>query len=272
MQNVSRFYLKHSLQFNNGKIMAIKAVNIPTVRPHAKPAAPAHARRLPVLQCSFVLQRSFESLCRGYLLRYYCPVTVEGLENVPKQPFVFCSNHCSHLDSIVLMAASGLPFRGFALLAAADYFFDHPVRRRLVSALLTLIPLHRTARHTGLRTTIGQCREFLASGGQGIIIYPEGTRSQDGEIQPFRRGAAVLAMALRVPVVPAHIEGTTASMPKGAVFPRPGRITVRIGQPLALEPDCICEARPAAHSRQLTATLQQQVRALHNASTRPVVP
>jgi 1-acyl-sn-glycerol-3-phosphate acyltransferase len=70
--------------------------------------------------------------------------------------------------------------------------------------------------------------------GGSLILYPEGTRSQDGKVQAFKSGAALFAIELDVPVVPAYIEGTHHILPKGHYVPRTGPVTVRFGAPVRL--------------------------------------
>ena len=67
---------------------------------------------------------------------------------------------------------------------------------------------------------------------RNLIIYPEGTRSLNGEMGLFKRGPAMFSAELNLPIVPVHIHGTYKSLPKGRVFPKPKRITVTIGEPI----------------------------------------
>jgi 1-acyl-sn-glycerol-3-phosphate acyltransferase len=68
--------------------------------------------------------------------------------------------------------------------------------------------------------------------GISLIVFPEGTRSPDARIQPFKKGPFVLAMEARVPVVPVAIAGAAARNPKGRIEVRPGTIRVRLAEPL----------------------------------------
>ena len=72
------------------------------------------------------------------------------------------------------------------------------------------------------------CEEFLQRMQGNLILYPEGTRSCDGEIQTFKKGAGLFAVDLGVPVVPAHIEGAHNILAKGKFMPRPGTVTVEL--------------------------------------------
>ncbi len=173
----------------------------------------------------------FQAFCRAFFLGY-CRLTVEGRDHIPVPPFMVCSNHCSHIDSAVLMTASGLPFSTFALLGARDYFFESWRVGFAVSRFMNVIPIDRHAQPRSLRRSLAMCEEFVQRTHGILILYPEGTRSASGEIQAFKKGAGLFAVELGVPVVPAYIEGARNILAKGQVMPRPGSVTVRFGEPI----------------------------------------
>jgi 1-acyl-sn-glycerol-3-phosphate acyltransferase len=175
---------------------------------------------------------AFQGFCELFF-RYYSRLTVVGKNHLPACPFIICSNHTSHVDSAVLMTASGLPFSSFALLGASDYFFESSRRKFLVSRFMNVIPIDRRAQSKSLHRCLAMCADFLRHG--NLILYPEGTRSPDGEIQSFKRGAGMFAVDLGVPVVPALIQGAHRILHKGESMPRPGPITVRFGEPIMFE-------------------------------------
>jgi 1-acyl-sn-glycerol-3-phosphate acyltransferase len=164
----------------------------------------------------------------------YCSLAVEGRHHLPHGPFLLCSNHSSHADSAALMTASGHSFRSFALLGASDYFFHSRRIRWSVSPWMNVIPIERTPRPKALADCLDACRRFLEQTAGALILYPEGTRSPDGEMRPFKPGVGFFVSELGVPVVPAYIEGTHNILPKGHFLPRPGSVTVRFGEALAL--------------------------------------
>jgi 1-acyl-sn-glycerol-3-phosphate acyltransferase len=177
----------------------------------------------------------FERFCRAFF-RWYCPLRVEATQHLPNAPFLLCSNHNSHADSAVLMTASGRDFRSFALIGASDYFFHSRRLRWAVSPLMNVIPIDREPGAKSLSACLATCRQFVQHTGGSLILYPEGTRSQDGKMQPFKSGAALFAIELDVPIVPAYIEGTHHILPKGHYLPRAGPVTVRFGEPVKLAP------------------------------------
>jgi 1-acyl-sn-glycerol-3-phosphate acyltransferase len=174
---------------------------------------------------------AFERFCRMFF-SHYCHLTVEGEDHLPAEPFLLCSNHSSHADSAALMTASGRSFRRFALLAASDYFFQSRVVRWSVTPLMNVIPIDRQPGPKSLIQSLEICRRFLQQTGGILILYPEGTRSRDGQMQLFKAGVGLFAMELGVPVVPANVEGTHHILAKGRFLPRRGLVTVRFGQPL----------------------------------------
>jgi 1-acyl-sn-glycerol-3-phosphate acyltransferase len=202
----------------------------------------------------------FQGFCRTFF-SVYCPLTVEGREHLPDQPFLLCSNHTSHADSAALMTASGRSFRSFALIGASDYFFHSRSIRWKVAPLMNVIPINRQPGAHSLSACIETCRRFLQAGGN-LILYPEGTRSHDGEMRAFKSGAGLFALELGVPVVPAYIEGTHEFLPKGKSFPRTGSATVRFGE--ALDPARVGGAGELHRDQRrfFVEQLQQKIRML----------
>jgi 1-acyl-sn-glycerol-3-phosphate acyltransferase len=203
----------------------------------------------------------FQAFCRTFFF-CYCPLTVEGRNHLPAPPFILCSNHASHIDSAVLMTASDLPFSTFSMLGASDYFFDSRRIKFVVSRFMNVIPIDRHAQHQSLRRSLAMCDDFLQRRHGNLILYPEGTRSSNGEIQIFKKGAGLFAVELGVPVVPAYIEGARHILPKGNSIPRPGSVTVRFGEPIRFklnqrDPELDRERRKAA-----VGLLEQRIRGL----------
>lgn len=174
----------------------------------------------------------FEGFCRTFF-SCYCPLTVEGQGYLPEGPFLLCSNHCSHMDSAALMTASRRSFRHFALLGASDYFFRSGNIRRLVAPFMNIIAIDRRPGPKSLAVCLETCRRFLDATQGALIMYPEGTRSPDGEMQSLKAGAGLFAVELGVPLIPAYVEGTHHALPKGQTMPRPGRVKVRFGEAMA---------------------------------------
>ncbi len=203
----------------------------------------------------------FQDFCRVFFT-CYCRLTVVGQDQLPASPFIICSNHTSHIDSAVLMTASRLPFSAFALLGASDYFFDSWRARFLVSRFMNVIPIDRQAQSKSLRRSLAMCAKFLQRTHGNLILYPEGTRSRDGEIRPFKKGIGLFAVNLAVSVVPARIEGAHNILAKGQFIPRPGRVTVRFGEPITFESNQFDPLRRRAPRRAAIELLEERIRGL----------
>ena len=154
---------------------------------------------------------------------------VDNLEGL-KGPAMFISNHSSHLDASIIMITLPREWRDRTATAAAkDYFFDVWWRSAFTALVYAGFPV---ARGEGERAT-DKAKELIREG-WSIIVFPEGTRSQDGWLQRFRHGTSRLAIEMNMPVVPIAIVGAYQAMPKGRSWPKPGRppIRVRYGKPL----------------------------------------
>jgi 1-acyl-sn-glycerol-3-phosphate acyltransferase len=166
---------------------------------------------------------------RGWLKLYH-RFTVVGRENLPSEgSYVMVANHCSHLDTLCLQAA--LPLRKLhrAFPAAAkDYFFVSTPRVLLAAIVTNALPFDRKL---DPRQGLELCGHLLDNPGNVLIVFPEGTRSETGELRPFKPGLGLLLAGRDVPVVPCLLEGTFAALPKGTSIPRPRSICLRIGTP-----------------------------------------
>jgi 1-acyl-sn-glycerol-3-phosphate acyltransferase len=163
-------------------------------------------------------------------LRLYHRLTVVGRENLPVgHSFVMIANHTSHLDTLCLLAA--LPFRRLhrAFPAAArDYFCVSALRALLAKVVINALPFDR---HFAPWYSLSVCAQLLEEPGTVLIFFPEGTRSGGPEPGEFKPGVALLAAGRGIPVVPCHLAGTHAALPKGAWIPRPKAVRLTIGRP-----------------------------------------
>ncbi len=198
------------------------------------------------------------------LFNLWCPLTVHGRERLPSPPYMICSNHGSHMDSAALMYASGLDFNKFGMVAAKDYFFENKKRKNSLPLLMNLIPADRKSTRQTIARLMAACREFLRPGGRAIIIYPEGTRSMDGEMSPLKKGPAMIATELGLPIVPAYVHGTFDSLPKNGKIPKPRRINVHFGE--AVDPARLAEDNEASRLiyTNVTNELTNRITKLHD--------
>lgn len=153
-------------------------------------------------------------------------VASRGIENIDsRKPYVFMSNHVSHADSPALAAViphplhwvfkkelSKIPVFGWVLLACGQIMVDRSDPEKSKAAL----------------------REALSglSGNNSVMIYPEGTRSRDGNLQPLKKGGFRMALEAGLPIVPVRVSGTREVVAAGTLRIRPGNVLVELFPPI----------------------------------------
>jgi 1-acyl-sn-glycerol-3-phosphate acyltransferase len=150
-------------------------------------------------------------------------VRVRGLDRLAGGPYVFTPNHQSHFDIAALLGY--LP--GCNRFAAKREMFDEPVLGAVLRTM-GMIPVDRDDPLSSIERL-----NQLTLDGFSVIIFPEGTRSRDGALLPFKKGPFVAAIHLGVPVVPVVCKGTTHIMPKGKYLSiLPGEAEVAVLDPI----------------------------------------
>jgi 1-acyl-sn-glycerol-3-phosphate acyltransferase len=153
-------------------------------------------------------------------------VTVRGISNVdPQNPCIFMSNHQGNFDIPVLLGC--LPFQ-FRWLAKAE-LFRIPLFGRAMRGC-GYISIDRFNRSSAFES-IDRAADTIRSG-VNVMIFPEGTRSLDGKIRPFKKGGFVLTVDAGVPIVPIVIHGTYSIMPKNRLLIRTGSVDLEILEPV----------------------------------------
>ena len=169
------------------------------------------------------------------LLRIYFAIahrlTIVGRENLPAHgPFVVVANHCSHLDALALGAALPPRHRERAFpIAAGDVFFQTNVTSTFSAIMLNALPMWR--KNCGPHA-LADLRRKLQEEKSIFIIFPEGGRSRDGSMKPFKHGLGMLVAETSVPVVPCGLVGAFEALPPDRKIPRPGAIQLTIGDAL----------------------------------------
>jgi len=172
-----------------------------------------------------ILVYGLRSLCA--LINHFEIIGHENLRT--NRSLVIVANHCSHIDTLCLLAA--LPLRKLHRAfpaAASDYFFQSVPRLWAAAILVNALPFARQAR---VRQSLSLCRELLANPGTILIIFPEGTRSTTGDVGEFKSGIGALLAGRDVAVAPCFIDGSFQAWPKGKRFPRPRRVRLVVGMP-----------------------------------------
>ncbi len=163
-------------------------------------------------------------------LKLFCKtmfrLEVEGREHISGDgPFVITPNHASYLDGFII--AASLPFSTFRKLyfLGLQEFFTGGIKSWF-GRLGHVIPIDA---ETYLNKAL-QLSSYVLKSGRSLCVFPEGGRSFDGSIMPFKKGIGVLALELNVPVIPAYIDGTFRALPRGAFIVRPAKIRVEFGE------------------------------------------
>ncbi len=182
-------------------------------------------------------------------------MTVEGRENVPKdEPFIFICNHQSHFD--IKIAFAFVP-GNFCFIAKEEI-----TRIPIVSGYM------KTAGHIGMpreedRRAYATLQEIVkrARDGKSLLIFPEGTRSVDGRLGPFKRGVAHIILKSGRRVIPMAIIGSREFLPKGSWLCHPEHrdITIRFGKPVSFP---FMERVPREESLTVLEELRQEVKKL----------
>ncbi len=178
--------------------------------------------------------------------------------------FLVASNHCSHLDAGLVKQALGVYGKNMVTLAARDYFFESKVRRAYFENFTNIMPMER---HGGVKQSLRRAVEALRSG-KTLLIFPEGTRSDTGEMATFKTAVGYLAVHSQKAVLPMYLSGTRSAMPKGGTLvPSQRQIGCRIGPVLEwqhLERLVLGRSRSEAY-RLCTLVVERAVTALREA-------
>ena len=176
--------------------------------------------------------RAFRSVITG-IYRNYFSLKCYGLEHIPQgKPYIIMPNHSSHLDTLTVISALGTKAYQLWVLAARDYWFATRLQGWFARTCLNALPIEREGNFTEFLQDLRAANEVMAHH-NGLLIFPEGTRSLDGELQPFKPGVlSLLIYGPNVPVIPAYIEGTYHALPKGRNFPKKHPVRIVFGEPL----------------------------------------
>jgi len=164
----------------------------------------------------------------AFLSLLVCGVRVKiyGQEKIPRdRAVVFAANHCSQFDIPIAYKAIPVQFR----FLVKQELFKVPILG-LAMKIAGYIPIDRSKGRKALKS-LNEAAKRISSG-VSVLIFPEGTRSKDGRLQPFKVGGIILAIKAKVPIIPISISGSHKVLPKGAWFAKPAKVKVVIGDPI----------------------------------------
>ncbi|NJD90249.1 MAG: AMP-binding protein, partial [Geobacter sp.] len=188
-----------------------------------------------------LLRRVMDSVLHYPLYRIFVSLRQEGAENLAElsSPVMFIANHVSYLDQPTIMFALPPELRYRTATAAwAEFFFPGAVAPLMrlwkraafeyCAILMSVFPLPQSS---GFRASM-QHMGRLVDRGNSLLLFPEGERTEDGTLLPFRQGLGVMVQELGIPVIPVAIKGLEEVMPRGANWPKKGAVRVIFGAPL----------------------------------------
>lgn len=210
------------------RLLIVTLAIVPSTMWHATRMLWASARNDPRLPC--ICDSAPRGWARMILRLSGVKIVIENGDVIdPERPQVLVANHVSWYDVLALVGwvpgrsifvakkeLASVPFFGPAARACGQIFIDRKDRASAVESLQ-------------------RARKRLEEESPTIIMFPEGTRSATGELQPFKKGAFVLALQTGVDIVPTAIIGSGDVMRKGSLLIRPGTIRLRFGDPISIE-------------------------------------
>lgn len=197
---------------------------------------PSHLKHLPLFTrhldlTSFIFRHLWSFFLKGLAYRFYIRLKVHGefAEVYKKHPkLLVIANHGSHLDATSIAAA--IPFRYWSHLyitAAKDYFFANAFVTFFSKHCLGAIPIDRKDKKgEAVKLCLGLLKDLERV---WMILFPEGTRSKDGRLNPFRKGVSLFSQSTGTPILFLYVDGNTRLWPKGQLWPSPGRLALHVG-------------------------------------------
>ena len=219
---------------------------------------------LPAVVAAFVPPRGdwFLRFARGWartiLFMSGVPLRVSGRErlaSLASGSAVIVANHESLADILVLLASLPIQVR----FLAKRRIFSVPVLGWSIRAA-GFIPVDRGDHRRGAATF--EAAMARLQGGRSVIVFPEETRTRTGELLPFKKGAALLALRSGLPILPVGIAGTRQVLPRDTLLPTAGPAAVVIGEPIPVE------GRPVTERARLTEEARSAVAQLRDEAAR----
>ncbi len=166
------------------------------------------------------------------IFRVFLRLEVRGLNELDgltrtNKPFLVCPNHQSFLDPFVLCSTYRYSLFRKVFHVGASEFFSNPITR-FIAKMLNVVPVNPD-------TELMRAMKVSAIGlkqGKVLNIYPEGERAFDGDLHAFKKGAAILATELDIPIVPVALDGLQYVWARGSSKIRPGKVKISIGKPI----------------------------------------
>ena len=169
---------------------------------------------------------------RAWLVPAGVDLEVRGVEHVdPSRSYVVVANHLSNIDIMVCFAAIPLPIR----FLAKKELFRVPLLAQGMRSIGIVEVDRQHVRGPAAIEAVNRQAQVVIERGHSLIVYPEGTRSRDAHLRPFKKGAFSMAVGADMPVLPVTLHGTWEVWEPSKPWIRPGRVTVVIDPPIETE-------------------------------------
>lgn len=200
---------------------------------------------------AFTVYKTFNLFCKGFMRLEV--ENIEALRNT-ERPFLICPNHQSFLDPFVLCSTYPYEiFKNTFHVGASEFFESGPMT--FVAKMLNIVPVDPD-------TQLMRAMKAGAIGlknGKVLNIYPEGERAFDGELHEFKKGAAILASELDLPIVPVALDGVWKVWARRSWKIRPAKVKIRIGEPFYAKDIAPPGADPETTYEEVTAHLKKTI-------------
>ncbi|MEF9969504.1 MAG: AMP-binding protein [Ruthenibacterium sp.] len=183
--------------------------------------APGCDTLTPLLEKNFPAEKKWYDYTNfkfyNFLVRWVYKVDITGLENLPQNgSYLLCPNHQTNFDFLwVTLNFSKKQFQKLGCLAKKE-LFNTSLASKMLARICGMIPIDRNCQNF---EALSLCRQKMREG-WNFLVYPEGTRTQTGEMGPFKKGAATLAVSENVPIIPIKIKGGFEIFPAGCKLPK----------------------------------------------------
>lgn len=244
--NLENFSGEIESNFNWGKIVRENEEIFPEVEPVLQ--------NRPIFAVfAFLILRIFYFFCKIFLR-----LEVKGLENLTnlKKPFIICPNHQSYLDGFIVPATYPYSILKDIFHVGANEYFANSLMRQ-IAKLTKIVPIDPD-------TQLLKAMKAGAIGlqnGKILNIYPEGERAFDGELHPFKKGAAILSTELNLPIIPVALDGLWKVWARGSNKIRFEKVKIQFGKPIYFEDfkGLSDEEKYAQATQQLKETIQKML-------------